>query len=291
MNPVALLLVCLSAGMHALWNYWAKRATDSLSFLWGFSLVMPLFAGAAVLGEWLIFGHPPNFATWKLAILGGIIQAAYISCMGAGYNRGDLSVVYPVSRGLAPVVIALLAWFLLHELPSAVGFVAIIVILLGTLILAYDVLHQPAGAKAVSRPASSIKFALFASVTIALYHVVDKAGAQGSSVLSYQFLMEVVIAIIIAALVLTKRREAFKAEFRKHSRLIFAASLFGYVSYALVITAMMLESVAYVAAARNVSILIGIALGATRLREGTLSVRLLAGAFIVAGLFALAIGG
>jgi drug/metabolite transporter (DMT)-like permease len=291
MNPVALLLVCISAALHALWNYWAKRAGDSLSFLWGFSLVMPLFAGAAVLGEWLIFSRPPNFATWKLAILGGIIQAVYISCMGTGYNRGDLSVVYPVSRGLAPVVIAVLAWFLLHELPSAAGFVAIIVILLGTLILAYDLLRRPANTGTATRPASSVKFALFASVTIALYHIVDKAGAQGSSVLSYQFLMEVVIAIIIAALIIAKRRDAFRAEFRQHARLIFGASLLGYISYALVITAMMLESVAYVAAARNISILIGIGLGATRLREGTLSVRLLAGAFIVVGLFALAIGG
>ena len=62
MNPIALLLVCISAGMHALWNYWAKRATDSLSFLWAFSLVMPLFAGAAVLGAWLLVGPPPPCA-------------------------------------------------------------------------------------------------------------------------------------------------------------------------------------------------------------------------------------
>jgi len=299
MDPIALVLVFASAGMHAAWNYWAKRAKDSLSFLWGLAAVAPLVAGTVVLADYLIyvsssgqFGHAPDFSAWKLALLGGVIQAAYFSFMGAGYNRGDLSVVYPVSRGVAPVIIAGLAWVFLHEQPSVVGSAGIIVILIGTLILAYDLLFGGTAAAATSRPASSVGFALFAAVTIALYHVVDKAGAQGSSVTSYLFLMETVIILSITPVLLVRKRAAaFRTEFRQNGRLIVGAAVLMYIAYCLVVTAMMRESVAYVAAARNISILVGIVLGATRLREGTLGVRLLAGLLVLGGIFALAVGG
>ncbi len=292
MDLLALALVLISAGMHATWNFWAKRASDSVSFLWGFSAVMPLIAGAVVLGEWLFFGNPPNFTTWKLAILGGVIQAAYISLMGAGYNRGDLSVVYPVSRGTAPLIIAVIAWLFLRETPSAVGLLGICIILGGAVLLSWDMLFRNGPSPSAAKPTASLGCAALAAVTIALYHVVDKAGAQGSSVTSYQFLMEVVIVIALTPLLFIRRRAAkVKAEFREHGALIFGASLFGYVAYALVITAMMRESVAYVAAARNVSILIGIALGATQLREGKLGLRLIAGALLLGGIVTLAVGG
>ncbi len=299
MNLIALLLVFVSAGMHAAWNYWTKRASDSLSFIWGLAAIAPLVAGIAVLGDYLIytlssqhFGHPPDFSTWKLAILGGLIQAAYFAFMGAGYNRGDLSVVYPVSRGCAPIIIALLAWVFLHEVPSAIGLAGIIVILVGALILAYDMLSGPDPDTGVSTITSSLRFAVFAAVTIALYHVVDKAGAQGSSVTSYLFLMETVIFITITPMLLLRRSSAaLTAQFRQFAGLIVVAAILMYMAYCLVVSAMMLESVAYVAAARNVSILVGIVLGATRLREGSLGIRLLAGAFILAGILALAVGG
>lgn len=298
MDPVALLLVVGSAGMHAAWNYLAKRATDSLAFLCAVCMLVPVIAGMVMMVAWLAAGNLPDFSTWKLAILGGFVQAAYISFMGAGYNRGDLSVVYPLSRGSAPIFIAVLGLIFLQDPLSVGGVAGIALVLIGTLVLTADAFRRstriPALVQTVAdtpRPGASVGFALFAAITIALYHVVDKAGAQGSSVTSYMFLMETMIVVGLVPLLLNPRRAAaVRSELGGNRGRVVVSAVLLYVAYLLVVAAMMRETAAYVAAARNLSILVGIGLGAVRLSEGRAAVRLVAGAVMLAGITALALG-
>ncbi len=289
MDLVALAFVLISAGMHAAWNFWAKQAKDSIAFLWWLNLLAPVVAVIAMLGNWAATGQGPDFSAWQIAIAGGFVQALYMASMGAGYNSGDLSVVYPVARGVAPVIIALLGWIILKEVPSSIGMVAIVVVLGGTLVLAWDLLHNGGKSKSAIK---SLQFALFAALNIALYHVVDKYGAKQSSVFSYQFLMEVWLVVWLTPILLMRRKlGGAREEIKINWKLIVLATVLMYTAYCLVIAAMMRESAAYVAAARNISILAGVALGAVRLKEGTLSLRLLAGGLILTGIVALAIWG
>jgi drug/metabolite transporter (DMT)-like permease len=298
MDPIALVLVAASAGMHATWNYLAKRATDSLAFLCALSVLSPFIAGGAMLIEWWLLGTAPDFSTWKLAILSGFIQASYFMFTGTGYNRGDLSVVYPLSRGVAPVFIAILGVLFLKDSLSPFGSVGILLVLLGTLALASDAIRnsgdpgeQKKRTSLRSYLGSSVGLGLLAAVSIALYHVVDKAGAQGATVTSYLFMMNTMMLVALTPLMLKKRRaQAIRTVFTAQRVRMIISAVLVYSAYMLVVAAMMRAPAAYVATARNLSILIGIGLGAVRLQEGRAGLRLGAGAVMLTGMTVLALG-
>jgi drug/metabolite transporter (DMT)-like permease len=288
MDRLALMMALASAGMHAAWNYQAKRSDDSLSFLWSLAIASPIVAGAALVIQWLTIDIAPDFSAWPIALAGGVVQAAYFSFMGAGYDRGELSTVYPLSRGVAPIIIAFAGWLWLAQSASVAGTVGIVVILVGIMVLLRSALTRPT--VAVSR--GSILFGLLAAVAIAAYHLIDQAGARASSVVSYQFLLESFLASALVPIIIIKRRTAAVGTLLRTNGLkVLGAAAIAYVAYALVIAAMVRESAAYVAAARNVSIIIGIAMGTMGLAEGAVKTKLVAGALVVGGLAIMAIGG
>ncbi|MBU0608426.1 MAG: DMT family transporter [Armatimonadetes bacterium] len=290
MNTTALLLVGASAVLHASWNYLAKRAQDQVSFMF-----LTMATSAVLLVGPLIWLHVQGapFSPWIYPVVGGLFQALYCYVMGRGYECGDLSHVYPLARGVAPVLIALLAWPLMHEGLTAVGVAGMALVVVGTLALnssdAGDLLNGKA-LQALRTPAS--RWALLASVTIALYHVIDKAGAQASSPLSYLCVMYICLALFLWPLTRTVRRpEQVWAEWRRNWKSVISVTVLCFVAYFLVVTAMTLTKVAYVAALRNASVLLGVLLGATALRERNVLWRGLGALLMLAGIVAIAVKG
>jgi drug/metabolite transporter (DMT)-like permease len=136
MTALALLLIAASALMHASWNYLTKSSRDKLAFLWaagiaGSVFFLPLLlwtdAGSWSARVWLGFG------------LGAGIRALYFLSLGAAYTRGDLSIVYPVARGIAPVLVPVTAAALLGERLSAAGGLGVAAVVLGVYLV-----HVPA---------------------------------------------------------------------------------------------------------------------------------------------------
>jgi drug/metabolite transporter (DMT)-like permease len=290
MNPYALLLVGISAVLHATWNFLAKRAQDQVSFMF-----LTMAASAVLLVAPLVWLRASGTALspWYLPVAGGVCQALYCYLMGRGYACGDLSQVYPLARGLAPVLIALLAWPLMHEHLSAIGAGGIGLVVLGTLALnstgACDLLNGNS-LRALQVPAA--RWALLASVMIAGYHMLDKAGAQASSPLAYLAVMHLWLAAFLALLTLTTRRPAqIVAEWRRNWKSVLFVTVICFVAYFLVVTAMTLSQVAYIASLRNVSILVGVVLGATALRERNVLWRAGGAVFMLAGILAIALKG
>lgn len=300
MSWLALGLVFISAILHAAWNGIAKSAEDSVTFLWGVCACTPFVSALVCAGAWLFFQIPFDVTTWHLALLGGFFQGLYVALIGAGYNRGDLSVVYPIARGLAPLMIAFIAWITLNEQPSALGIAAICAVLVGAALVTLDMwrervptdTEQASGLRHAAHRTSPVTLALGAAVTIAIYHVIDKAGARGSNVVSYLLLMQVVLLAVLTPFVLRRRglAELKEAVHDSLGRIVLSSTLL-YTAYALVVAAMMFEAVAYVAAARNISILFGVIIGVTSLKEGRPGVRIVAGLLISGGIIALAAGG
>jgi drug/metabolite transporter (DMT)-like permease len=290
MNSLALLLVGGSAILHATWNYLAKRATDQVSFMF---LIMAASAIAVVppLLWMLVAGR--HFSPWYLPVAGGLAQALYCYLMGRGYECGDLSHVYPLARGAAPVLIALMAWGFMHEGLNLIGALGIALVVLGTLALnstgAADLLNGNT-ARTLRTPAS--RWALLASVAIATYHVVDKAGAQASSPATYLVVMYLCLAVFLWPLTMTVRRpEQVAAEWRRNWKTVVIVTVICFTAYFMVVSAMMMSKVAYVATLRNVSVLLGVVLGATALREANFAWRAGGAVVMLAGIFAIAFKG
>jgi len=290
MNPIALLLVGVSAFLHAGWNFLAKRSTDQVAFMF---LLMAasavLLAGPLAWMVWTGWRFPP----WYLPLAGGLFQALYCYLMGRGYECGDLSHVYPLARGLAPVFIALVAWPLLHERLAVAGAGGIALVVLGSLALnstgARDLLNGNS-LRSLRTPAS--RWALMASVTIAAYHMIDKAGATASSPFAYLAVMHMWLGVFLWLLTATVRRpQQVNAEWRRNWGAVLVGAVVCFVAYFLVVTAMTLSKVAYVAALRNVSILLSVLLGAAALREGNLAWRLVGAALMLSGIVAIALKG
>jgi drug/metabolite transporter (DMT)-like permease len=166
--PVVLPLVLLAAIFHATWNALLKASENPLSLAtravtWGTVISLPPVAVA-----WIVAGRPGlPLAGWLLALASAFLELIYFITLSTAYQRGELSVVYPIARGTAPLLAVLVGLLLLGERlhPSAgLGILALL-----------------AGIWAVRRPAtagSALWPALLTGVMIAAYTSLDRIGVR-----------------------------------------------------------------------------------------------------------------
>lgn len=291
MDIHAVLLVLSSATMHAAWNFQTKKAGDQVSFMFLMMAFSPVIWLVPLI--WMI-SHGTHFGPLYIPLLGGFIQALYCLLMGKGYACGDLSQVYPLARGLAPALIALIAWPLFGEHLSTIGGLGLLAVVAGSLLLNTGQcreLFNGRSLRALSQPAPRI--ALMAAVTIALYHLADKAGAvRADSAFAYLCAMHVSLVAFLTVFTLTQRTVAQIAEeCRRNWLSAFIGNVFCFVGYFMVVAAMKVSNVAYVVSLRNISILIGVLLGVTALREQGVFWRVAGALCMVGGIVAIAVRG
>jgi drug/metabolite transporter (DMT)-like permease len=270
----ALALALAAAVVHATWNMLIARARDPQSAT----------AVGGVIGAILFL--PAAIATWRVApaalpfaAASALIHVAYFSFLARGYALGELSAVYPLARGTAPVLVLAGAALFLGESPSAVQAA-------GVLAVGAGVLMVRGFARDADRRAELL--GLLVGVTIAAYTVVDKGGVEHAAALPYLLLLEGPSALIYLGMVGRSRgRAALAAEL---TPLTVVAGLGMTGAYALVLGALQLGPAAGVAATRETSILIATAFGATVLHERVTRTRALGAGAIVAGVAAVALG-
>jgi drug/metabolite transporter (DMT)-like permease len=268
--------VLLAALLHAGRNALIKGGRDVLLD------TAAIVVGAGMVAAPLLFVlPPPALASWPFIAASITTHVAYYALMVRAYRSGDLSLVYPLMRGAAPLVTALLGIAFLGELPGAAGWLGMLLISLGVIALALRrVEHAP------SRAAAG--FALANALVIATYTIIDGAGARvAGSVWSYVVWLFVLDAIPFSLYMLASRRAAFLSELwqRRRTGLIGGAASAG--AYAITLWAMTQAPVALVAALRETSVLFAALIGAWLLRE-RLSARRWAGVgAVVAGVIVL----
>jgi drug/metabolite transporter (DMT)-like permease len=279
-TSLALALVLSAAMIHATWNLLTKSSTDKLLFIWWTGIV-----GSVVLLPVVIALSPPP--AWEAGgvariAFGAVLRATYFAALGAAYSRGDLSLVYPLARGTGPLLATIAAILLLDERPSALA-------LAGAAIIVLAVLSLTRGSADHDREA--VGFALLTGVSIAGYTLWDKhaVGELGLSPVVYFVGTQVVNALVLSPYVLSRRR-VLAETWRDYRPQALGVGLLSPLAYILVLFALAEAPVSYVAPAREVSILIAAALGATVLSEGEVKARLAAAGAIVAGIAALAAG-
>jgi drug/metabolite transporter (DMT)-like permease len=260
----ALLLALAAAGLHAFWNLVIARARDveaATAVVLALSLV--LYAPVAAL-TWDV-----ERDVWPYAAASSLLELAYVVLLAAAYRRADLSVVYPVARGVAPVLVLVVGVALLRAKTSAAEVGGVLLVAGGVLLVR--------GIRV--DPGPGVPFGLAIACSIAAYTLVDNRGIEHADPFGY---LELVMAgpavIYLGAILARKGVEPVRSQVTL-AALLAAVASFG--AYGLALAALQLASAASVAAVRETSIVIAVALAAPVLRE-RVGARRLAGAVVVA---------
>jgi len=170
------VLVLIAAALHAAWNVLLKTSGDTL----GTALRLQAFGSMILVpigvASWLLDGRPAiDPGGVALAVGSGVLEAAYFLCLSAAYARGDLSLVYPLARGSAPLVAVLVGVGLLGERLAPTAAIAVGCILAGILLVSRP---WRAIAAAGRQHRGAIAFALATGATIAAYSAVDRIAVR-----------------------------------------------------------------------------------------------------------------
>jgi multidrug transporter EmrE-like cation transporter len=174
---LALLLV--AALLHAGWNVLLKTSDDPLQTAGRGMVVGALVLIPAGTVGWLLAGRPPiPVEAWVLAVVSGVLEAAYFVFLSAAYRRGDLSLVYPIARGTAPVLAVAVGVIVLGERLGPAGALGVALLLGGILGLQRPWAIVRRGGDVPRHVREAAGFALLTGVTIAIYSAVDRTGAR-----------------------------------------------------------------------------------------------------------------
>jgi drug/metabolite transporter (DMT)-like permease len=284
MNGFALALILVAAFIHASWNFLAKRVGGGASFVWLFAALSAAIYFPIAIGVYL-WQRPHIGGIEALFLLGSaVLHLFYFLLLQRGYAHGDLSVVYPVARGSGPMLSTAAAIGILGEQPTLLAMAGAALIVAGVFIIS-------GGSEALTRghAGRSIAYGLATGALIACYTLWDKVSVSmlllPPIIVDYCSNLGRTVLLTPHAL---KRREEVLALWSRSKREILWVALLTPLSYILVLTAMVFTPVSYVAPAREVSVLIAVAMGTGLLREGQAGRRMLAAGLIVIGVVLLA---
>lgn len=284
MPIAAVLLVLGAAAGHAWWNYLAKGARVDAPFTYATVLVsLGTLLPVAGIG-YAIVRPDPGWEVVGLALVSGSLHTLYFWLLTQGYRVGDLSLVYPLSRGTGPVFAVVGGVLIFGERPSPVAVLGIMAVVAGAVLISLprrvDVRHA----------LPSVGFALATGTIIATYTLWDKNGVSLVTPVLYAFGIEVARTAIMGPYIAIsgERRAGVARAFREQTRAVLGVGVLTPLAYLLVLIAFTLAPVSYVAPAREISILFGAALGLRVLREEQPVRRATGAAAIVGGVVALA---
>lgn len=283
MSASSILILLLAALMHALWNYLAKASRNPTAFMW--CLVASSAGMLLPVSLWLSSRQPLPMQGIVFALASGIVQAAYFTSLARAYRDGDLSVVYPLSRSISLMLLPAVAFVLLKERLSGMGFAGIGCVLLGIYVLQMRELSITS----LLRPVLSLGerpqlWAIGTGISTALYSTVDKAGMlSGIHPVIYYNVCIIVVMIALAPMAFAQR-SALRDEWRRSRWPLLMSGLLMPASYALALYVMKTDAASYVLAVRQVSVVLGVVIGNRVLREPYGGIRLAGGSIIFLGI-------
>jgi len=283
----ALGLILVAAVCHATWNLLAKRVPSGVPLVWLFGTLGALLYAPLALGV-ILLQRPELGPSQLLFILGSaLLHIAYFLLLQHGYRGGDLSLVYPLARGTGPLLATLGAIALFGERPSLLA-------LAGAALIIASIVALTGSVRSLRRAWAAdgaVVFGLLTGTVVALYTLWDK---HAVSVLAIPPVVLDWGTTTVRSLLLTpiaaRRRREVRALWCEYRLMVMGMAVLVPLAYILVLTAMRVTPVSYIAPAREVSILIGTAMGAHLLGEGDRRRRLLAASGMLLGLVALVLG-
>ena len=266
MNGIALGIVLIAAFLHAGWNFLAKRSQKKIVFIWWFLLVALVLYFPMFLYYWP--RTTISAVGWSCVAATGFLHFLYFWFLGGAYERGDLSLVYPLSRGSGPLFVPFLAVLFIHEQLSLLGAFGITLVIFGI----YIVHLTSFSIQSFLEPFLAIRgggslWALCTGGTIAAYSLVDKVGVGIVYPPVYIYLMLVIAWLFLSPYVLVKERRWLKEEWHMNKGTILLLGFLVLFTYMMILFALRIGKVSYVVAVREVSIVFSAIYGIVWLGE------------------------
>ena len=278
MQNFVFLAVLFAALCHAGWNALIKTGLDPLRA----TTVIALGAVAVALPLLLISGLP-DAAAWPWLVASMAVHVFYFAGLIEAYRAGDLSQVYPIARGAAPLMTATAATLFVGEHLSALGWAGIAVLAAGVLLLS-----ARGGSGFGNLDRRAVGFALFTAVTICAYSVVDGIGVRLSgNAAGYTLALFVGNGVMLVLYALAREGLGVLQPMPHLWRRALAGGAMQVMSYGIALWAMTLAPIAIVATLRETSVLFGAVIAVVMLKERLRAVRVVAAGLIVCGLVAI----
>ncbi|MFC1978135.1 SMR family transporter [Chloroflexota bacterium] len=284
MTGLALILVLLSALSHATWNLLAKRAINQEVFLWcvllsSSVLLLPLFV-------FLIWKYQILYPGWWFILGTVVLHVLYFTFLGRSYSRSDLSLAYPIARGMGSALVPIIGVLLLKEVitPAAISGIICVVIGISTIYwwgTFMEILHDPLRIL----KESGARYALLAGLVIAAYSVWDKVGVSYVNPFLYMYFLALGSTLFITPYIWRFHGiSTIRIEIRKKMGSIVISGLLMFLTYALILFTLQFSRVSYITPARGVGVAIGVLFGALLLKEPFGKGRVIGSCIIIAGL-------
>ena len=273
MTPTITLLVLLAALLHASWNAIAKSGGSPQYSIASFRLVSALVCLP------LVFYLPiPLKDSWALLLLSTAIHTLYYVTLSKSYHSGDLSQVYPLFRGLAPVLVVIGAAVFAGEWLSPGGMLGIALVSLGLISISFS------GGAIGKIPPLALRWGLATSVLIAAYTIADGIGVRAAgnpySYIAWLFVLE---PIPIGLWLLLRDRHGWFGYMAASPGKILAGSTAAGGAYAMVIFAMGVAPMALVSSLRETSVIFAALIGSLMFREPFGRQRIIAATLVCLG--------
>jgi drug/metabolite transporter (DMT)-like permease len=275
MDPFVFAAVLFAALCHASWNTLLKIRLDPFAANALITVASGLIALAA-----LPFAGIPPIVSWPWVAGSIILHLAYYYGLTEAYRTGDLSQVYPIARGAAPLMTAVISTTVLGEDIGLYGWIGILALVSGVFLLSIR------GGRDLSRiDRRAVGFAFFTAITICGYSLTDGVGARVSgNAHAYAAILFILDGTCMAVFALWRRGQSILTE----ARIYWKTGLFGgalsVTSYWIAIWAMTVAPIAIVAALRETSVLFAAVISVVLLKEALRPARVIAALMIVFGL-------
>jgi len=269
MSAAALVLALAAAAVHAGWNVLLADDRDPMATAAAGLATAELVLAPLALARWHI-----EASAWPYVAASAALELAYFLALTTGYSRGEMSVVYPLARGVAPVLVLAVGASVLHQATTGVDAAGVLLVAAGVLLVR--------GVRAPARSVS-VAFGLLTAAAIAGYTLVDDRGIEHADAATYLWLILLPSAPVMPALLRGRTRAALTPRAA-------AVGVGSVLAYALILFALDRSAAAPVAAVRETSVVFGVALAGVILRERVTRFRFVGAVAVAAGVALVALG-
>ena len=284
MSGTALVLLFLSASMHAAWNFLLKSSEEKFVAM-GWQVIL-----SGIFSTVLIFftGLPPR-SMWFFAVLSMILEAIYFILLCSAYSDHDFSLVYPIARGAAPALLVLWSALFLHERLTSGGYIGLAMITGGIILNGVTTLWKNNGEKPHLK---GILTALAVALVISIYTFIDGTAVKNGPALPYGLSMFVMVPFVTTPYIANRYGwSSFGNTWKKNKGYLLIGGVLGLIAYMLALFAYTIAPLSYSGAIREVSAVIGAFLGWRFLKEELGGTRVIGAVIVFLGVMVIAIFG
>lgn len=276
LSPTVVVVVLAAAVLHATWNAIAHGISDRLV---GFSLIGLGYTLSCTVVVFIV-GFPTPKA-WPFILASAGVHVLYQLALLVSYQLGPFSQVYPLARGTAPWVVAVVSLTILHQRLPLWEVIGVLVVSAGLISLVF------AGGRPTRAHLPALAAAFTTGLMIATYTVLDGVGVHMTDVGTYAAWMFLLQGPAVPLLAFMIRGRALLTQARPSLRTGLAGGLLSLIAYGMVLWAQAHGTLAPIAALRESSIIFGAVIGAVVFRESLGRGRIVASVIVVAGIVAI----